>query len=43
MRDVMTAVDTSNTESQMGSARISDVGTKKQVAERAFRRAGFAH
>jgi len=30
----MTAVETSNTESQTGSARISDMGTKKQVAGR---------
>jgi len=34
----MTAVETSNSESQTGSARISDVGTKKQVAGRACRR-----
>jgi hypothetical protein len=34
----MTAVETSNTESQTGLARISDVGTKKQVAGRACRR-----
>jgi hypothetical protein len=33
----MTAVETSNTESETGSARISDMGTKKQVAGRACR------